>query len=102
MLAIVTDTRSGRGSGGHRRRFLVEFTGDPLGDPQQSQALKPMLTANPGSITAMREFPLPNTKVYRVLFELDPGNETSSELRLRLEAVDGKPLSETWLYRWTR
>ena len=100
-LAIVTDTRAGRGSSGRRRRFLVEFTGDPLGDPEQSQTAKPMLTANPGTITSIRQFPLPNTKVYRVLFELDPGSETSSEMRLRLEA-DGRPLSETWLYRWTR
>jgi len=100
-LAIVTDTRSGRGSSGRQRRFLVEFTGDFLGDPQQSQAVKPMLTATPGTITSIRQFPLPSTKVYRVLFEFDPGNEVSSEMRLVLEA-DSKPVSETWLYRWTR
>jgi glucans biosynthesis protein len=43
---------------------------------------------------------LPSAKIYRVLFELDPGNDTSSEMRLRLEA-DGNAVSETWLYRWT-
>lgn len=100
-LAIVTDTRSGHGLNGRRARFLVEFTGDLLGDPQQSQAVKPVLSANPGAITSIRQFPLPGSKVYRVLFELDPGNEVYSEMRLVLEA-DGKPLSETWLYRWTR
>ena len=36
----------------------------------------------------------------RVLFELDFGGETLSELRLVLESA-GKPVSETWLYRWT-
>ncbi len=36
----------------------------------------------------------------RVGFDLDIGTETVSELRLVLEAA-GKPLSETWLYRWT-
>jgi periplasmic glucans biosynthesis protein len=99
-LAIVTDTRSGHGSSGRQRRFLVEFTGDFLGDPQQSQAVKPVLTATPGTITSIRQFPVPNTKVYRVLFEFDPGNAVSSEMRLVLEA-DSKPVSETWLYRWT-
>jgi glucans biosynthesis protein len=99
-LAIVTDTRAGRGSSGRRRSFLVEFTGDVLGDAQQSQAVKPMLTANPGTITSMQQFSLPSAKIYRVLFELDPGNDTSSEMRLRLEA-DGNAVSETWLYRWT-
>ncbi|HLH10791.1 MAG TPA: glucan biosynthesis protein [Methylovirgula sp.] len=101
-LAIVTDTRSGHGSGGHRRRFLVEFTGDRLGDVHESQSIKAVLSASPGTIISTRQFPMPNAKVYRVLFELDPGNEAYSEMRLVLEAADGKPLSETWLYRWTR
>ncbi len=101
-VAIVSDTRSGRGSSGHRRNFLVEFRGNVLGNSQQSQSVKPMLTAKPGSITSIRQFPYPETKVYRILFEFDPGNEASSEMRLVLQAADGKPISETWLYRWTR
>jgi len=36
----------------------------------------------------------------RVAFELDPGAESACELRLQLEA-GGKPISETWLTRWT-
>lgn len=36
----------------------------------------------------------------RASFELDAGSEELSELRLLLTA-DGKPASETWLYRWT-
>ncbi|MFZ1080069.1 MAG: glucan biosynthesis protein, partial [Methylovirgula sp.] len=59
-------------------------------------------STTPGTIVSVREFPIPSTKVYRVLFEFDPGSETSSEMRLRLETADGRPLSETWLYRWTR
>ncbi len=39
-------------------------------------------------------------KTVRVSFELDPGNENACEMRLVLEAA-GKPISETWLYRWT-
>jgi glucans biosynthesis protein len=35
-----------------------------------------------------------------VLFEIDPGGESFSELRLVIEA-QGKPVSETWIYRWT-
>ena len=48
----------------------------------------------------MRAFILPNRKAFRVLFDLDPGAETVTELRLVLEA-GGRPVSETWLYRWT-
>jgi glucans biosynthesis protein len=36
----------------------------------------------------------------RVSFELDAGGESFSELRLVVEAA-GKPISETWIYRWT-
>ena len=33
-------------------------------------------------------------------FELEPNNADVAELRLRLMRAD-KPVSETWLYRWT-
>ena len=39
-------------------------------------------------------------KAARVTFELDPGAENACEMRLQLQA-GSKPLSETWLYRWT-
>jgi glucans biosynthesis protein len=36
----------------------------------------------------------------RVIFDMDAGADAWSELRLVLES-QGKPISETWLYRWT-
>jgi glucan biosynthesis protein len=36
-----------------------------------------------------------------VAFEFDPDGEEIVEMRVMLHA-DGKPWSETWLYRWTR
>lgn len=98
-LASVAATRVGRGSNGRRRRFFVDFTGDMLGNGPIPD-LKPILTASPGSIHALRVLPYPERKTMRIAFELDPGNENASEMRLVLEAA-GKPLSETWLYRWT-
>ena len=35
-----------------------------------------------------------------LVFDLDPGSESLSELRVQLKAAD-QPVSETWLYRWT-
>lgn len=99
-LATVSQTRSGQGSN-KRRRFLVEFNGDMLAEPSQVDSIKPVLTASPGHVTFIKTYPYPNTKSFRVLFEIDPGSEALSELRLVLEAA-GKPISETWLYRWTR
>ena len=97
-LAIAALARGGRV--GKRRRFLVEFSGDVLGDLQRTADMKPMLSASPGTITDMRGFLSREAKSFRVLFDLDPGGESFSEIRLVLES-GGKPLSETWLYRWT-
>ena len=100
-LARVNLTRTGKGRGGRRRRFLVEFVGDALADPGRLAELKPALGAGKGAaITNLKLWPYPERKVMRVAFELDPGDEPLTELRLVLEAA-GKPLSETWLYRWT-
>jgi glucans biosynthesis protein len=99
-FAIVSASRGGRGGSSRRRRFVVQFTGEILADPQRSQNLKPILNAAPGTITWIRTFSEPDLKSRRVVFEIDPGTESYCELRLVLEAA-GKPISETWLYRWT-
>ncbi len=99
-LAVTTGSFSGRGLAARRRRFIVEFTGDILADQIQAPDVKPSLSIQPGTITLMRTFRYKDFKVFRVLFEFDPGSETSCEMRLVLEA-SGKPVSETWLYRWT-
>ncbi len=59
-----------------------------------------MLTTSVGTVVSLRPFFSRERKTCRILFELDFGSETLSELRLLLE-VAGKPASETWLYRWT-
>ena len=97
-LAAVTATRVGKGSAGRRRRFSIDFAGEI---PEAAAAdLRPALTTAPGTIHAPRLWRYPERKTTRVTFELDPGNENACEMRLVLEA-GGKPLSETWLYRWT-
>jgi glucans biosynthesis protein len=98
-LSIVVASREGRGVSAKRRRFLVEFEGDVLGNLTIADIM-PKLSATPGSITSIRIFMPAERKACRVLFELDPEGESYSELRLVLE-VAGKPISETWLYRWT-
>jgi glucans biosynthesis protein len=65
-----------------------------------SADLKPLLNIAPGQAQNLKLFPHPDRKTVRVAFDLDPGTENASELRLALEA-DGKVISETWLYRWT-
>jgi glucans biosynthesis protein len=98
QLAAVGATRSGRGAGGRRRRFLVEFVGETLAGPVPD--LRPVVTTASGAIQNVRFWPYPERKTVRVTFELDPGGENACEMRLVLQAGT-RPISETWLYRWT-
>lgn len=98
--AFAVHSRSGRGSNGKRRRFIVQFSGDAFAEPQRLPDLKPALTVAPGAIVSMQSYLLPDRRAFRVAFEIEAGGENYSELRLVIEAA-GKPISETWLYRWT-
>ena len=99
-LATVSDSRSGHGRNGKLREFLVEFTSEQFGDIKLLQAVKPALSVSIGTIASIQNFLSPDRKTFRVLFELDPAGESLAEMRLVLEN-NGKPVSETWLYRWT-
>ena len=99
-LAVVTDTRIGRVGTTRKRRFVVEFTGEIFADPARVIDMKPVLTASVGAVAPSRTFLSRERKTCRVLFDVDFGGDTLSELRLVLE-LGGKPVSETWLYRWT-
>jgi glucans biosynthesis protein len=97
-LAAVAGTRSGRGGGGRRRRFMVEFSGEQLGNPPPE--LRAAISTTPGLVQNARLWTYPERKTARVTFELDPGGENACEMRLVLQSGT-QPASETWLYRWT-
>jgi glucans biosynthesis protein len=102
--AVASKSRSGRTPGApanaKRRRFQIEFTGDILGDETQSPDVTPKASAATGSIVAVRFVLARSQKAMRVTLDVDAGNDASCELRLLLES-GGKPVSETWLFRWT-
>ncbi len=98
-LASVTTIRVGKGASNKQRRFLVEFTGDNLTGPVLEQ-IQPDISAKPGTANLQKIWKYPDRKTVRVVFDLDPGSENASEIRLVLMA-DGTPASEIWLYRWT-
>ncbi len=96
-VAPVTSTRSGRGSAEGRRRFAVDFASD---DFTAWPELQTVLTASPGSILDRKLHRYPERRTVRVTFELDPGGAKACELRLQLRH-ENRPVTETWLYRWT-
>jgi glucans biosynthesis protein len=97
-LANVVASRDGKV--GKWRRFTVEFHSEDFAKAEVLAAIKPNLTASPGRITSVRSFPSKERMSFRVRFDIEPSSDGYCELRLVLEA-DGKPASETWLYRWT-
>lgn len=99
--AYVTSTRTGRApAGGRRRRFLVDFSAEDFADPTRSAGLQAKLTHQRGRVGPVDGRLVPELKLYRVAFDLDPEAANQVELRLVLER-DGQAQSETWLYRWT-
>lgn len=99
-FAITSHSRGGRGRGAGVERFLVEFNGQPLADAARVSDIKVALTPSPGKIKFSRLFTSPHSKTCRLLFDLDPRGHAACELRLIL-TLDGAPITETWLYRWT-
>lgn len=84
-----------------RRRVIIDFAGD-LVDGQGESAGKIMadVWASAGVVHNLVAHPLPATGGWRIGFELDPQQARAIELHARL-LREGKPVSETWLYRWT-
>jgi glucans biosynthesis protein len=97
---LASCVSSRRGKVGNRQRFAVEMEGDLFADPAKAAAASADVHAAPGKIVSVRLFPNKDRRSVRVVFDLDPGSDTYSELRLTLR-VDNQPASETWLYRWT-
>ncbi len=97
-LASCMSSRHGKA--GNHQRFAVEMVGEMFADPAKAAAATADVQASPGKIVSVQLFPYKDRHSVRVVFDLDPGSETYSELRLMLK-VDNQAASETWLYRWT-
>ncbi|MGE5770813.1 MAG: glucan biosynthesis protein [Hyphomicrobiales bacterium] len=97
-LARFAKTNIGAGSNG-TRRFVLEAVGGPLWSDQNE--VTPNLSVSKGEIHNLVLQPNPQTGGMRVGFELDTKGEALVELRAQLKNADN-PISETWLYRWTR
>jgi glucans biosynthesis protein len=95
-LGRVTATRTGPTLDGKRRIFVVDFAG--VG--RTIEGLKLDVGASAGKLLHPVLQPNPLTKGVRASFELDPAGSNLVELRMRLLRAD-RPISETWLYRWT-
>jgi periplasmic glucans biosynthesis protein len=97
-LARVVATRIGQAlQTESHRSFVIDFQGSGSLPPD----LELRVSTSTGEVLAPRGQLVPQTGVYRVSFELDPGRAALAELRAEVLS-GGRPWAETWLYRWTR
>jgi glucans biosynthesis protein len=99
-LLWVATSRQGLSFDGKRRLFAIDFSGGE-GAKLDPASLKMDVSASKGDVQNSVIHGTEPNGMLRVSFELDPGSEKLSELRLLLTTKDGAPASETWLYRWT-
>ena len=87
------------------QKFVVEFAGETLAALARSDtnagpgAVAAQVEASRGAITRSRAEPVPGTRRWRAVFDLDATGTEAVELRLFLADAQGNPLSETWLYQ---
>ncbi|MGH8445241.1 MAG: glucan biosynthesis protein [Solimonas sp.] len=107
LLATTQATRTGLGGiiGQPRRyfswRFAVDFAGGPLDKLPSNAKIEAVISASRGKVEITSARPLDAIKGWRAMFDLVPDAASNPiDLRLFLK-LDGKPLSETWLYQYT-
>ena len=107
-LALCVATRLGAGGiqGAPRskvlRKFIIEFKGENLLKLDEGQVPEAVLTASRGTFLNINTEPSPDgaRNLWRTQFDLDPqGMVDPVEMRCFLRH-DGKPLTETWAYRY--
>ncbi len=107
-VAIVVATRTGIGGVVGRPRthvawrFTVDFAGGDLAMLGKDARVEPVISASRGEIELTSVRPLHEINGYRAMFDLKPADNSTRPVTLRLFLrVDGRPLSETWIYEFT-
>lgn len=95
-MGKVVATRSGASLDGKRRVFLLDF----VGAGEKIDGLRLDLAASRGKISNATLMSNGAVHGLRASFEIDPNDADLIELRLRVMRGD-KPVTETWLYRWS-
>lgn len=100
-LSYVVATRAGLINGTQRKAGIQQFVVDFAGYTGAQELPAAQVSTSAGSVSSPVVQQNPHTAGLRASFSFDPKGATSSELRLVLTAKE-KPITETWLYRWTK
>ena len=104
-LARAVALRVGRGGEpgkdrpANAKKLVIEWDGEVLKSIPWGVRPKVVVTASRGKLSLMRTEPIWYTPRWRSEFDLAADGGEPIELRAFLE-IDGKPLTETWLYQY--
>jgi glucans biosynthesis protein len=106
-LAQTLATRTGiGGTVGVKRQyyswhFAVDFAGGELGALAKDAPVEAVITASRGQTEHVTAHFVEEFNGYRALFDVKPPDESADPIDLRMYLrVDGRPLTETWIYQW--
>ncbi|MEL7166871.1 MAG: glucan biosynthesis protein G [Pseudomonadota bacterium] len=97
-LRVLNTAAGGRPEGG--RIFAIDFEPGPQ-VPDDLSRLERLVRTSAGEVTEGVIQRNPETGGARLAFTFQSGDANWAEFRAQLR-LDGAPLSEVWLYRWTR
>ncbi|WP_415921791.1 glucan biosynthesis protein [Tateyamaria sp. SN6-1] len=97
-LRVLNTAAGGRPEGG--RIFTIDFE-DADHVPEDLSRIDRLVRSSAGEVTEGVIQRNPATGGPRLAFTFMPGDNDWAEFRAQLR-LDGAPLSEVWLYRWTR
>jgi glucans biosynthesis protein len=99
-FARILETRSGASFTQGQRIFVLDAKGGELDKLPPDARPELGVTANAGEIRNTVIHRNVETGGWRISFELVPADARVVELRAEVK-LGGRPLTETWLYRWT-
>jgi glucans biosynthesis protein len=99
-LAQVTQTRCGLSFDMKNRQFVLDFAGGSLKGRANAEPPDIDVSADKGHVHDATLQPMAGGQAWRLSFQLATGDEKLIELHARLLDA-GRPITETWAYRWT-
>jgi periplasmic glucans biosynthesis protein len=107
-LAQTIATRTGiGGTVGQKRQyyswhFAVDFAGGELGALAKDAPVEAVITTSRGQTEHVTAHYVEGFHGYRALFDVKPPDDGTAPIDMRLYLrVDGRALTETWIYLWT-
>jgi glucans biosynthesis protein len=82
--------------------FAVDFAGGELGALPKDSPVEAVITTSRGSTEHVTAHYVSEFNGYRALFDVRPPDDPVEPIDLRLYLrIEGRPLTETWIYQWT-